>query len=654
MKRIPLAPIGLCIALLLVGGRALAQSPPEQDTPPGAAKAVDVISAWVNAGAPESDTFDYVGLDGKDYAATFAVDILPLFTQSNVWFPGAQACSTCHGVDLETSAHELDLTSYEGILAGADRLEAPPGEPIIVPGDWNASSLRGRLRNNRMPSGIEPTVARNGPEITVNGGTVTLVDLVGAWVEAGAPNQDTFTFAGKDDKEYPAAFAADILPLFTQPDVFYPGSLACATCHTANLESSAHELDLTSYEGILAGADRLEEPPGEPIVVPGEWSASSLRGRLRNNRMPSGISPTVDRDGPAVLHGEAVGAVGGQPTQLVSGEGEINAVDLIGAWVSAGAPETEPFTFLGADDQTYQSTFGTDVLPLFTTPNVWFAGALACSLCHTADLETSAHELDLSSYEGILAGADRLEEPPGEPIIVPGDWNASSLRGRLRNNRMPTGITPGIPRNGPEITVNGGVISAVEFIGAWVDAGAAENEAFDFTGKDSTTYPATFADILPLFTASDAFFEGSVACSACHTATLESSAHELDLTSYEGILAGADRLEEPPGEAIIVPGDWSGSSLRGRLRNNRMPSGITSAVDRSGPLMKAGTLLAATATSVPPAATPTTPPTTAPPTPVPTPAPAGGLSGGTIALIAIAFLIVGAGAYYLFLRPKPK
>jgi len=649
VNRMQVAALGLGLALLATSGRALARAQTTEDAPAGAVSAVRLIGAWVEAGAPETAPFAYVGDDDGEYEATFSVDVLPLFTQPNIWFTGAQACSTCHTSDLESSAHELDLSSYEGILAGADRLEAPPGEPIIIPGDWDGSSLRGRLRNNRMPTGVDPTVPRNGPDLTVNGGAVTVVDLIGAWVEAGAPEVEGFIFQGTDGTEYQASFSGDVLPLFTQPDVFSPGSPACAACHTADLETSAHELDLTSHEGLLAGADRLEDPPGEPIIVPGDWESSSLRRRLRNNRMPSGILATVDRDGPLVLHGEAIGAAEAGGILLVTGEGETRAVELIGAWMGSGAPESEPFTFVGLDDQTYRASFETDVLPLFTTPNVWFPGAQACSLCHTADLESSAHELDLTSYEGILAGADRLEEPPGEPIVIPGDWEASSLRSRLRNNRMPTGVTPNVPRDGPEVAVHGGTVHVVQLIGAWVEAGASESQSFAFAGSDGNSYEATFADILPLFTADDVFFEGAVACSTCHTATLETSAHELDLSSYEGILAGADRLEQPPGEPIIVPGDWDGSSLRARLRNNRMPSGITSAIERDGPMVRAGTLVQApgetealstdTASAPQAAAEPET---------------TGGLSGSAIALIVIGVLVLGGVGYFLFTRPKPQ
>ncbi|HLA08911.1 MAG TPA: hypothetical protein VJ022_15825, partial [Anaerolineales bacterium] len=93
--------------------------------------------------------------------------------------------------------------------------------------------------------------------------------------------------------------------------------------------------------------------------------------------------------------------------------------------------------------------------------NMWFEGSQACSGCHFAASENSYHQLNLSSYEGIMTGADSLEEPPGVSILgesEPGkgdfDWSASKLRARLRNNRMAPGwvfdITEG-NRNGPLI-----------------------------------------------------------------------------------------------------------------------------------------------------------------------------------------------------------
>ncbi len=139
---------------------------------------------------------------------------------------------------------------------------------------------------------------------------------------------------------------------------------------------------------------------------------------------------------------------------LGKGECEVAAVDLIGAWVDAGASDTEAFTFTATDGSTCQGTFAEEILPFFTQSGMWFENSPACNSCHNGNTETSLHEMDLNTYEGIMKGADVLSSPPGAPIIVPGDWHASKLRGRLRNNRMPPGmpfdITEG-NRNGPTV-----------------------------------------------------------------------------------------------------------------------------------------------------------------------------------------------------------
>jgi hypothetical protein len=299
-----------------------------------------------------------------------------------------------------------------------------------------------------------------------------------------------------------------------------------------------------------------------------------------------------------------------------------HAVNLIDAWVQAGAPESEPFDYTGTDDNTYQATFETDILPLFTTDGVWFEGAQACSGCHFAASENSAHELDMSTYAGLLTGADSLEEPPGVSILgesSPGagdlDWDHSKLRARLRNNRMPPGWTfdiTEINRNGPCLTVSsagvqiqtsadgkiqyGCDLNAVGLIAAWVEASAPESDPFSY-GDAQLTFGR---DLLPFFTQNGMWFEGSQACSACHFAASENSAHELDMSTYAGILTGADSLEEPPGVSILgesSPGagdfDWGGSKLRERLRNNRMSPGFPFDIteqNRNGPLLLAGTI----------------------------------------------------------------
>ncbi|RME05597.1 MAG: hypothetical protein D6803_08545, partial [Anaerolineae bacterium] len=157
-----------------------ATSPPQQEEaaiPGAAAKAVDLIAAWVEAGAPESEPFNYTGIDGNTYQGTYAEDIQPLFTQANVWFDGSPPCSSCHFANAENSYHEMDLSSHQGMMSGADALSSPPGVPILGQSEvgatdfnWDASKLKARLRNNRMPPGWEFDITeanRDGPCVNV-------------------------------------------------------------------------------------------------------------------------------------------------------------------------------------------------------------------------------------------------------------------------------------------------------------------------------------------------------------------------------------------------------------------------------------------------------------------------------------------------------
>ncbi|RME40649.1 MAG: hypothetical protein D6796_16940 [Caldilineae bacterium] len=296
-----------------------------------AVKAVDLIGAWVEAGAPETGSFDYQGVDGNTYQTDFETGILPLFTTDGVWFDGQQACSGCHFANSENSYHEMDLSTYAGIITGGDALSEPPGVPILGQSEvgasdfnWSASKLRARLRNNRMPPGWEFDITetnRDGPCVTVSNSGVEVqkyeygcdlnaVGLIGAWVEAGAPETAPFSYGDATQ----LTFERDILPFFTEKGMWFENSRACGECHFANSENSYHEMDLTSYQGIMTGGDALSEPPGVPILGQSEvgatdfnWGASKLRARLRNNRMAPGVEFDIteeNRDGPLVVPGQ--------------------------------------------------------------------------------------------------------------------------------------------------------------------------------------------------------------------------------------------------------------------------------------------------------------------------------------------------------------
>ena len=220
-------------------------------------------------------------------------------------------------------------------------------------------------------------------------------------------------------------------------------------------------MDLSSHAGIMTGGDALSEPPGVPILGQFEfgatdfdWDHAKLKERLRNNRMPPGWEfdiTEVDRDGPCLEVSDD-----GIAVNLGEYDCDLHALDLIGAWVEAGAPETETFEIGGS-----QVTFERDVLPFFTEPNMWFEGSQNCTGCHFGNTENSYHEMDLSSYAGIMTGGDALSEPPGVPLLGQSevgatdyDWSHSKLRSRLRNNRMAPGIEFDITeenRDGPVI-----------------------------------------------------------------------------------------------------------------------------------------------------------------------------------------------------------
>ncbi|RME90619.1 MAG: hypothetical protein D6770_02105 [Anaerolineae bacterium] len=131
----------------------------------------------------------------------------------------------------------------------------------------------------------------------------------------------------------------------------------------------------------------------------------------------------------------------------------VAAANLIGAWVSAGYPETEPFPFTDADGVACQGTFAEDVAPLFVEANLWYPGAIACSTCHGSNLEAASAQLDLSTYSGIVAGSRRASESAqGTDILGGGVWEDSILyRMLVVDKTMPFGRPPDSPPEGPVI-----------------------------------------------------------------------------------------------------------------------------------------------------------------------------------------------------------
>ena len=130
----------------------------------------------------------------------------------------------------------------------------------------------------------------------------------------------------------------------------------------------------------------------------------------------------------------------------------VHAVELIGAWVTAGAKETEPFPFTDLDGQSCQGDYAADIQPLFVHSNVWYTGAPACVTCHYAETATAWTQLDLSSYAGVVAGSRRATpDAKGTDILGAGTWEKAILFTQFNTLRMPPGRPAGSDPKGPVI-----------------------------------------------------------------------------------------------------------------------------------------------------------------------------------------------------------
>jgi mono/diheme cytochrome c family protein len=145
---------------------------------------------------------------------------------------------------------------------------------------------------------------------------------------------------------------------------------------------------------------------------------------------------------------------------------KVPAVNLIGAWVSSGYPESESFTFTDVDGLMCQAAFKEDVQPLFLEANLWFPGSLPCAACHLPDLEITSAQLDLSSYAGMQKGSRRATlGASGVDIFGKGMWEDSLLYDSLFvKKNMPLGRPPNIPAEGPIIFAGSVVQGSTRFI----------------------------------------------------------------------------------------------------------------------------------------------------------------------------------------------
>lgn len=308
------------------------------------------------------------------------------------------------------------------------------------------------------------------------------------------------------------SFENHILPMLTTDNWWFPGTDKCSSCHFSNdeEEGSKHALDLTSWQGVMIGAD----PEDQTVVAEMgsfyghslfgqedgdtsgfDWGHAMLKARLRNNRMP--VSPPWEfrrdesnRLGPDIefANGHAQVVLPHQYTSWDNAwssdnpNGVLNGLGLVEAWVDealSNVPERSDSTRTFSYGNASGLTFEEDIKQFFTDPDIWFVNSQPCTECHYGTEEPSYHEMDLRSFAGMIAGADG-----GEASLFNAggtdeakDWKNSRIRNRLRNNRMP----PNAPfllsednRDGPEVIdpVTGLPTTAVDLIGKWLEAGA--------------------------------------------------------------------------------------------------------------------------------------------------------------------------------------
>lgn len=143
---------------------------------------------------------------------------------------------------------------------------------------------------------IEPGV-EDGAGAGPNRCRVVATELLGAWVTSGYPEADPFPFTDMDGNPCEGTFAEDLQPFFRENSVLYPGSIGCTSCHNSDLTERSGGLDLSSYAGILAGAE------GADILGDGNWEESALHEVLVvHGFVLEGHTPEVDPVGPVILY----------------------------------------------------------------------------------------------------------------------------------------------------------------------------------------------------------------------------------------------------------------------------------------------------------------------------------------------------------------
>jgi hypothetical protein len=113
---------------------------------------------------------------------------------------------------------------------------------------------------------------------------VAALDLIGAWVEAGSSETESFQFTDVNGQNCESTFQ-EVKPLFVDANFWYSGSLSCVSCHSVDVTISPAQLDLSTYAGIMSGSRRADvESKGTDILGGGKWKDSVLYNFLSTSK----------------------------------------------------------------------------------------------------------------------------------------------------------------------------------------------------------------------------------------------------------------------------------------------------------------------------------------------------------------------------------
>lgn len=141
-------------------------------------EATALLQAWISQGYPENDSFEFTDANGTPCTATYATDVSVLFNEANLWYSGALACASCHNADLAKASAQMNLSDYQGIIAGSRRSSPDAkGNDILGGGAWEQSKL------------YEVLVTRKGQALAMPLGRPQDFDAETVTVYAGTPKE---------------------------------------------------------------------------------------------------------------------------------------------------------------------------------------------------------------------------------------------------------------------------------------------------------------------------------------------------------------------------------------------------------------------------------------------------------------------------------